>query len=75
MTVSPLSIPEAERLIAELKLPPMVVVTAPELEPDRATESDAGAESVKDGGLEEVTINVTFVVCVTPPPVPVTVME
>jgi hypothetical protein len=75
VTVSPLSIPDAERLIAELKLPPMVVVTVPDFDPDRATESEAGAESVKDAGLEEVTISVTFAVWVTPSPVPVTVME
>jgi hypothetical protein len=65
--------PEAESVMEELN-PPLTAVLISE-EPDvvRATLSEVGdAETVKSGA--GVTVRVTVVLLVTPPPVPVTVM-
>ena len=73
LTVVPVGIPEAERLIALLKPPLMAVVIVDVPGLPCTTLSEAGeAERVK---LEAaVTVSVTVVVCWMPPPLPVTVM-
>jgi len=72
-TVTPVGWPEADSPIAELNPPEtaVVIVDVP-LEP-WATESEAGeGEIVKFGPT--ITVRVTVVLCVMPPPVPVTVI-
>lgn len=67
--------PEADRLIAELKLPEMAVVIVAVPEEFLATVIEAGdAERVKPAVTPEVTVSETVAVCVSPPPVPVIVM-
>src|SRR5208337_3068491 len=71
LTVVPVGTPEADRLIALLKLPliALVIVEVPWF--PCATLSEAGeAESVKLAAA--VTVSVTVVVCWMPPPLPVT---
>jgi hypothetical protein len=75
-TVSPLPSPDAEKLMAELKPPETTVLTAEVPEPLRATVIEVGdADRVKAGVEVEVTVSDTVAFCVTPPPVPVTVIE
>ena len=71
LTVTPLGAPEADNEIADLN-PPLAVVVIVELpEFPVATLTDAGeAATVKP----LVTLRVTLVVCVIPPPLAVTVM-
>jgi len=72
LTVTPVGWPEADNPIAELNPPvtAVVIVDVP-LEP-RATETEPGeGDMVK---LVAGTVKVTVVVCVMPPPVPVTVI-
>jgi len=75
VTVTPEGWPDADKATAELK-PPVtddVIVAAPELPWETLT--DAGdAESVKLGGVVDVTVSDTVVVSVNPPPVPWTVI-
>ena len=73
LTVVPAGIPEAERLTGLLK--PLLIVTVMTEAPcvSCMTESELGeAEMLKLG--VPVTVNVTVVLCWTPPPLPVTVM-
>ena len=73
--VSPLPCPDADKLIAELKLPEAVVVIFDVPELPRVIDSDVGeAESVNAAGFEEVTVSEIVAVWVTSPPVPVTVI-
>lgn len=67
--------PEAEREIAELKLPVIeVLIVAVPLEL-LATVIEVGeAEMLKPGATPPVTVSETVVECVIPPPVPVMVM-
>jgi len=75
LTIVPDGIPEAERLIALLKPPLIVVVMVDVPWFPCATLSEAGeAEIVKLGCAPAVTVSVTVVVCWTPPPLPTTVM-
>jgi hypothetical protein len=75
VTVCELPCPEAESVIAELKLPEIAVVMVEVPEPLRATVIAAGeAETLKPAVTPEVTVRDTVVVCVNPPPVPVIVM-
>jgi len=67
--------PEADKVIAESKLPEMVVVIVAVPDELLATVIDAGeAEMVKPAGAVELTVSETVAVCVIPPPVPVIVM-
>ena len=73
LTVTPEGWPEADKAIDELKLPvaAVVMVEVPLL--PSATESEVGeAPIVKFAG--PVTVRLTVVVCVTLPPIPVTVI-
>src|SRR5208337_4318407 len=75
LTVVPVGVPEAERLIALLNPPliAVVIVDVPGL--PSATFSEAGAaEIVTLGCPPAVTVSVTVVFCWIPPPLPVTVM-
>lgn len=75
VAVSPLPSPDADRLIAELKLPEAAVVifVVPEL--PRLIVNDVGeAETVNATGFDEVTVSVIVAVFVAPPPEPVTVI-
>ena len=73
--VSPVSCPEAERVIGELKPPATVVVILTEPGAPLAMVMDeADAETVKLGGMGAVTVSETVVVWVRLPPVPVMVM-
>ena len=73
--VSPLPCPDADKLIAELKLPDATVVMVDFPELPRTIDSDVGeAETVNAAGFEEVTVSEIVAVWVTPPPVPVTVI-
>ena len=75
LTVVPVGAPEADRLIALLKPPLMVVVIVDVPWFPCATLSEAGeAEIVKLGCCCAVTVSVTVVFCWIPPPLPVTVM-
>lgn len=75
LTVTRLPCPEADNVIAELKpfKAVVLIVEVPELPRVTATE-DGEALIVKSGGFEEVTVSETVVVCVIPPPTPVTVI-
>ena len=68
----PLGAPVADRLIALLK-PPLIVVVMVEVPwlPCTMLKRTGEAEMVKLGA---VTVSVTVVVCWVPPPLPVTVM-
>ena len=73
--VSPLPWPDADKLIAESKLPEATVVMVDDPELPRVMESEVGeAETVKAAGDEDVTVSEIVAVWVTPPPVPVTVI-
>ncbi len=64
LLVSPLPSPDADRLIAELKLPEAAVVifVVPEL--PRLIVNDVGeAETVNATGFDEVTVSVIVAVC------------
>ena len=74
VTVWALPCPEADKAIAELK-PPVTAVEIVEV-PDEllATVIEVGeAETVKPAVPPEVTVSETVAVCVSPPPLPVTV--
>lgn len=67
--------PEADKEIAELKpfKAVVLIVELPEL-PRVIVSDDGFALMLKSGGFVDVTVNETVVVCVIPPPTPVTVM-
>ena len=73
LTLVPAGTPEADREIAELK-PPLTVVVMVEVPaaPCAVLTELGDAEIVKSEAA--VTVRLTVVVCVTEPPVPVTVM-
>ena len=75
LTVVPVGVPIADRLIALLN-PPLMVVAIVDVPWFPCTMlSDGGEpESVKFGWPPAVTVSVTVVVCWIPPPLPVTVM-
>lgn len=75
LTVTPAGCPVADKATAELNPPDMAtpIVEVP-LFPT-PTDSEAGdAEMVKLGAAAGVTVNVTVVECISPPPDPVTVI-
>jgi hypothetical protein len=75
VTVWALPCPEADKAIAELKLPETAVVMVALPDAFLATVIEAGeAETVKPAGAVAVTVSETVAVCVRPPPVPVIVM-
>ena len=73
LTVTPLGWPEADNVTAELKPFKLVVVMVEVPECLRATLRAVG-ETLMLKSAAVVTVNDTVVVCVTPPPVPVTVI-
>lgn len=67
--------PEADKMIAELKLPATAVVIVALPDALLAIEIEAGdAETVKPAGAVAVTVSERVAVCVRLPPVPVMVM-
>ena len=75
VTVWALPCPEADNLIAELKLPVTAVVIAALPDALLATVIEVGeAETVKPAGAAAVTVSETVAVCVRFPSVPVMVM-
>ena len=75
LTVVPEGCPEAVSPMAALKPPETVVLIELVPVPPCVTVTEVGeAAIVKLGVAPEFTVNETLVVCVTPPPVPVTVM-
>src|SRR5271166_5863852 len=75
LTVVPDGAPEADRLMALLK-PPLIVVVIVDVPwlPGWIVTEDGEAEIVKFGCICAVTVSVTVVFCWMPPPFPVTVM-
>ena len=75
LTVTPVGCPVADKATAELNPPEMAVVIVDEPLLPCTTDAEAGdAEMVKSGIGAAVTLSVTVVVCITPPPEPVTVI-
>ncbi len=74
LTVTRLPCPEADNEIAELKpfKAVVLIVDVPEL--PRATVTEVGEALMLKSGVTPVTVRETVVVCVIPPPTPVTVM-
>lgn len=73
VTEAPLGIPDALRLTALLKLPPIVVVIVePAALPCATVKEDGAAETARVGCPLEVTVTETAAVCVSPPPKPLT---
>ena len=75
VTVWPLPCPEADKVIAELNPPEMLVAIVEVPEPPLATVSDLGDALMVKFGETPVTVRETVVVCVMLPEVPVTVMR
>ena len=74
-TVTPVGWPVADKATAELNPPEMATVTVDEPLLPSATDSEAGdAEMVKLGVTAGFTVSVTVVLCISPPPEPVTVI-
>ena len=74
-TVTPVGCPVADNATAELNPPEMATVTVDVPLLPSATDSEAGdAETVKLGTAAGVTVKVTVVECISPPPEPVTVI-
>ena len=71
--VAPVGSPDALSAIAELKPPETVVVMVLVPWAPCATDTDAGEAEMVNAGA--VTVSDTVAVCVSPPPVPVTVIE
>ena len=75
VTVCPLPCPDADKVIAELKLPVIAVVIFAVPDAFLATVIEVGeAVTEKPADTPEVTVRDTVAVCVNPPPVPVIVM-
>jgi hypothetical protein len=67
--------PDADNVIAELKLPEIAVVIVEWPDEPLATDREVGeAETVKPLDTPEVTVSETVVDSTSPPPVPVRVM-
>lgn len=73
-TVTRLPCPEADNVIAELKpfKAVVLIVEVPEL--PRVTVTEDGEAPIVKSGVTPVTVSETVVVCVMPPPTPVTVI-
>ena len=74
LTVTRLPCPEADNEIAELNPFKAVVLIVEEPEPPRVTVTEEGEALMVKFGVTPVTVSETVVVCVIPPPTPVTVM-
>jgi hypothetical protein len=75
LTVTPLACPDADNEIAALNPFKAVVLMVDVPALPRATVTEEGeALMLKSGGATVVTVSETVVVCVIPPPTPVTVM-
>ena len=74
LTVTRLPCPDADNEIAELKPFNAVVLIVEWPEVPRVTVTDDGEALIVKSGFTPVTVSVTVVVCVIPPPTPVTVM-
>jgi len=75
LTVTPVGCPVADKATAELNPPEIATVTVDEPLLPCTTGTEAGeAEIVKLGIAAGVTVSVTVVVCIRPPPEPVTVI-
>ena len=75
LTVTPVGWPVADKATAELNPPETATVTVDEPLLPCTTDTEAGdAEMVKSGVAAGFTVNVTVVVCIRPPPEPVTVI-
>ncbi len=74
LTVTRLPCPDADNEIAALKpfSAVVLIVEVPEL--PRVTVSEDGEALIVKSGVKPVTVSDTVVVCVIPPPTPVTVM-
>lgn len=74
LTVTRLPWPDADSEIAELKpfKPVVLIFEVPEL--PRVTVTEDGEALIVKSGVNPVTVSATVVVCVIPPPTPVTVM-
>jgi hypothetical protein len=76
LAVTPVGAPEAESETAELNPPETVVLIVDVPELPCSTEMLPGELDIaKSGVVAAVTVRLTVVVCVFPPPEPVTVME
>jgi len=73
LTVTPVGWPVADKAMAELKPPTTAVVMVEVPLLPCTTETVVGEAEMEKLG-PEVTVRVTVAVCVSPPPVPVTVM-
>jgi hypothetical protein len=74
-TVTPVGCPVADKATAELNPPEMPTVIVDEPLLPCTTDAELGdAEIVKLGTANGVTVNVTVVECIRPPPEPVTVI-
>ena len=75
LTVTPVGCPVADKATAELNPPEIATVTVDEPLLPCSTDTEPGdAEMVKSGVVAGVTVNVTVVECISPPPEPVTVI-
>jgi hypothetical protein len=74
LTVTPVGCPVADNVTAELNPPETAVVMVDRPVSPRTVSEFGEAEMVKSGVPGAVTVNVTVVVCVMPPPMPVTVI-
>jgi hypothetical protein len=74
VTVWAFPCPEADKMIAALKLPEMAVVMTALPDPPLASVIAGGAETVKPAGAAGVTVSETVAVCVRLPSVPEMVM-
>jgi hypothetical protein len=74
LTVTPLACPDADNEIAALNPFKAAVLMVDVPEPPRATVTEAGEALMLKSGVTLVTVSETVVVCVIPPPTPVTVM-
>ncbi len=74
LTVTPLPCPDADKEIAELNPFKAVVLMVDVPEPPRTTVTEAGEALMLKSGVTPVTVRLTVVVCVIPPPTPVTVI-
>ena len=75
LTVTPVGCPVADKPTAELNPPEIAVVMVDEPLLPCTTDAEAGdAEMVKSGTGAAVTVRVTVVVFIRPPPEPVTVI-
>lgn len=74
LTPTPKGTPDTDRLMDDLKLPSAAVVIVELAELPLCTVSAVGDALIEKSGFARATVRVTMVVCVMPPPLPVTVI-